>query len=59
MIKKLGTHTTNKRIYLLPQQKTNIPLKNPNVFALMTIVEILVVADRKMYLADLTQNIKN
>ena len=35
------------------------PLKNPNVFATMTIVEILVVADRKMYLADLTQNIKN
>ena len=35
------------------------PLKNPNVFATMTIVEILVVPDRKMYLADLTQNIKH
>ena len=35
------------------------PLKNPKVFATMTIVEILVVADRKMYLADLTQNIKH
>ena len=35
------------------------PLKNPNVFAVMTIVEILLAADRKMYLADLTQNIKH